>query len=791
MAKVGVLRDPETKEQYFPITVADAVIGLTPGGGVTVTGTSPIAVSNNVVSIGDAYGDTKNPYGAKSANTFLAGPISGSAAVPSFRTLDITDIQTPLPDLYAIESLTGTSGLLKKTAANTWELDTSTYLTSHQSLSGVAKLADTNTFSGEQNIFSKVHRDSYYASNVCRHFYGGTPSQFIIWSKIKYASGTHMPVVRIYGYAYGLNCPIEVKVGFYIYGGDLGWCGSISQGAWNPTVYLFKYTENNVDYVAIGLDGSCYFCGFQVDVQVGAFGSFNSILVEGWTTSHNGTSNTIPIIPAVGTDKCIQVPKKPIATDISGNASYATTAGSATNASNVPWSGVSSKPTTLSGYGITDAKIASGVITLGSNTITPLTQHQDISGKADKTTTLAGYGITDAKIDAGVITLGSNTITPLTSHQTIYALTLQAAGVNIGSTWNPASAAATLNIPVYSVNSNNLGVAGLVPTATAAQTAGNYYLKADGTWQTVSGGDSGTVTQVTAGSGLNTTSGDTTTDGGNITTTGTLHLTKCNNNTGSFGPNSDASPAAGGTFAVPNITVDKWGRVTAASDKTITLPNSGGGGGSSTKNMAAYDWFGPVTGSFTPVHFLTALMKPILDDSASNDVSIVTSNVRVKDAIIPPGTTSIDGHLPIGALILLYAGYLHTLGYSYGRIVVDIAGFGDYSNYFIGHDDENSWDGTINSETVLQGIHAKVIFFNWNEIDDTTGLPLGPSDYNTTTAGISAGAGGYHFNRYTFTFSSIDAGSDIDTLTDILYAIKNEPNESNVTATTNSDNLIT
>lgn len=31
-------------------------------------------------------------------------------------------------------------------------------------------------------------------------------------------------------------------------------------------------------------------------------------------------------------------------------------------------------PTTLSGYGITDAKIANGVITLGSNTITPITQ---------------------------------------------------------------------------------------------------------------------------------------------------------------------------------------------------------------------------------------------------------------------------------------------------------------------------------------------------------------------------------------------------------------------------------
>ena len=37
-------------------------------------------------------------------------------------------------------------------------------------------------------------------------------------------------------------------------------------------------------------------------------------------------------------------------------------------------------PTTLAGYGITDAKIVNGVITLGSNTITPIT---DISGKVN------------------------------------------------------------------------------------------------------------------------------------------------------------------------------------------------------------------------------------------------------------------------------------------------------------------------------------------------------------------------------------------------------------------------
>lgn len=83
------------------------------------------------------------------------------------------------------------------------------------------------------------------------------------------------------------------------------------------------------------------------------------------------------------------------------------------------FSSLNNVPTTINGYGITDAKIDNGVITLGSATITPLTSHQDISGKADWATTLAGYGITDAKIESGVITLGSATIIPLTSHQDI------------------------------------------------------------------------------------------------------------------------------------------------------------------------------------------------------------------------------------------------------------------------------------------------------------------------------------------------------------------------------------
>ena len=44
------------------------------------------------------------------------------------------DVQAYDADLAAIAALSGTSGLLRKTAANTWSLDTATYLTSNQTI---------------------------------------------------------------------------------------------------------------------------------------------------------------------------------------------------------------------------------------------------------------------------------------------------------------------------------------------------------------------------------------------------------------------------------------------------------------------------------------------------------------------------------------------------------------------------------------------------------------------------------------------------------------------------------
>jgi len=87
---------------------------------------------------------------------------------------------------------------------------------------------------------------------------------------------------------------------------------------------------------------------------------------------------------------------------------------------------VTTATTTGSGNAVTAVTASNGALTITKGT-TFLTSHQDISGKADKATTLAGYGITDAKIANGVITLGSNTITPLTSHNS-YSITDSGSG---------------------------------------------------------------------------------------------------------------------------------------------------------------------------------------------------------------------------------------------------------------------------------------------------------------------------------------------------------------------------
>lgn len=101
----------------------DQTITLT--GDVTGTGTGSFAAT--LASVGTAGTYTKVTTDAK-------GRVTSGTNPTTLAGYGITDAQPLDADLTAIAGLVGTSGLLKKTAADTWSLDTSTYLTGNQSI---------------------------------------------------------------------------------------------------------------------------------------------------------------------------------------------------------------------------------------------------------------------------------------------------------------------------------------------------------------------------------------------------------------------------------------------------------------------------------------------------------------------------------------------------------------------------------------------------------------------------------------------------------------------------------
>ena len=112
-------------------------------GSVTSVGIALDTAAANVFGVSNSpitsTGDITLSLDTQSPNYVFAGPATGgTSAAPTFRALVAADIPSlssvyqPLDaDLTSIAGLSGTTGFLKKTAADTYTLDTSTYLTSY------------------------------------------------------------------------------------------------------------------------------------------------------------------------------------------------------------------------------------------------------------------------------------------------------------------------------------------------------------------------------------------------------------------------------------------------------------------------------------------------------------------------------------------------------------------------------------------------------------------------------------------------------------------------------------
>ena len=206
-------------------------------------------------------------------------------------------------------------------------------------------------------------------------------------------------------------------------------------------------------------------------------------------------------------------------------------------------------------------------------------------------TTLSGYGITDAKIASGVITLGSNTITPLTSSSTLSASKLSGAipsavtATTQASTDNSTKIATTAyvttaiaNLPEPMVFKGSVGTGGTItslPTAAAsneghtykvittlsspAAKVGDTVISNGSSWVVIPSGDepSGTVTSVGVS---NATNGGLTVSGSPVTSSGTITI-----------GHSNVLSSAQTTQAVYPIKIDKNGHISAYGS-AVTIP---------------------------------------------------------------------------------------------------------------------------------------------------------------------------------------------------------------------------
>lgn len=366
----------------------------------------------------------------------------------------------------------------------------------------------------------------------------------------------------------------------------------------------------------------------------------------------------------------------------------------------VEWANVLNKPDSLSGYGIVDAKIDNGVITLSTDTITPVTSVNNKTGSSislDKSDVGLGnvenvkqysasneppYPVTSVDGETGAVVLNdvkyiSQT---LTDAQKTQARTNIGAGTSsFSGSYSDLTNKPTVDTEMKSDSTNAVQnkvikayVDGIIAASqgivykgtinkvadipTTYEVGWLYMIATAGTYvgQVCEVGDLMIAVVARQGSGTANSDWDvvqTNIDGAITSITGTSPITV--DGTGAsrtvalstsgvtakaYGDTANQTPAFGATFKVPSFTVDSYGRLTVAGEHTVTIPSSVASG-SANGLMESAD--------YTLLHGLDTRMG-----TAEGEIDTLQSHmVTVATATLTAGQTSVSATIPTGKTV--------------------------------------------------------------------------------------------------------------------------------------------
>ena len=454
----------------------------------------------------------------------MAGPTTGSAAAPTFRALvaaDIPDLSgtyltsytetdptvpnwakastkpsyalseiTSADDIKAIEALTGTSGLLKKTAANTWTLDTNIYITGITS-SDVTTALGYTPYNGatNPNEYITANHTSTYSLPIAKYNVLGGIKPLYSWTNALVETAAAQitstaPIINTRQTTSGRYYAIEIDTNGRLFV-NVPWTNVNSS-------YLTGITSNDVTtalgytpYNSTNPEGYTTNTGTVTSVRVQASSPLQSSVS---TTSSTTLNTTISFIN--------QDANKVLAGPSSGSAAApAFRSLVAADIPNLSWNKITSdKPTTLSGYGITDAA--------GTNALVGLSASSNAQGVTTFTATRAS-GQNPLSFEVSITASSATGATKLTDSE---------GDISLGDASNPVYfsggvPAQANTIPTITLNNNSTTAASFYAPTTAG-TSG-YVLKSNGsgapTWipqSDISSGNTYTTT-IVADNGTN------------------------------------------------------------------------------------------------------------------------------------------------------------------------------------------------------------------------------------------------------------------------------------------------